>query len=81
MLFRSGTKMAVYQLLALTTHSNLWWFEVDVVDSAAWEVEPAGGESLLDGLERHVQVDDRVHTVDTVQSLSLRHRTRETWRG
>lgn len=39
-------------------YRDFWWVEIYVVDSAAGQVNPARGESLFNGLERYIEVDD-----------------------
>lgn len=62
------------------THRDFRRVEIYVVNSAAGKVSPARGQPLFDGMERYVEVDDRVHTVGFIQSVRLGYSTRKAWK-
>lgn len=64
----------------MSTHRHFRRVKIDVVNSAAGKVSPAGRQPPFDGLERNIEVNDRVHAVGVLQSFCLRYRPRETWR-
>lgn len=66
-------------MFRFSTHRHFRRVKTYVVNSAAGKVSPAGRQPLFDGLERNVEVQDRVHAVGILQSFSLRYRPRETW--
>lgn len=65
-------------MLLFSTHRDFRRVKICVVNSAAGKVSPAGRQPLFDGLERNVEVQDRVHAEGVLQSFSLRYRPGET---
>lgn len=64
----------------MSTHRHFRRVKIYVVNSATGKVSPAGRQPPFDGLERNIEVNDRVHAVGVLQSFCLRYRPRETWR-
>lgn len=56
----------MFGLPARGTYRDLGGIEVSVVNASTAEVHPTGRQAFLNGLERHIQVDDSIHTVHIV---------------